>query len=243
MCSASWWWSGDLCKPCEAKPISQNLISSHGDEKATRQPLVLFCLLSQNAGTPCGKCTGRCWAGKRTSVQGKEHVGREGRLRLMSKTLAPVKGAVPSAPETVWCCNESSWLVFTGHEQFKSQKQCLLIWVLEERLSHTLWQAAQWSCASVGDSSEQSPAQGMDVNSGWLLSISVPPFVSPPHPPEVIATSMQLMEGKEQTTEKWRVNLDENVTHEFWPKHSLIQRKASINIYRLKKKNLEPLEN
>lgn len=84
----------------------------------------------------------------------------------MSKTLAPVKGAVPSAPETVWCCNESSGLVFTGHEQFKSQKQCLLIWVLEERLSHTLWQAAQWSCASVGDSSEQSPTQGMDVNSG-----------------------------------------------------------------------------
>lgn len=83
---------------------------------------MLFCLLSQNAVAPCDKCTGRCWAGERMGVQGKEDVGREGRLRLMSETLSPVKGAVPSAPETVGCCDEPSGLVFTGHEQFKSQE-------------------------------------------------------------------------------------------------------------------------
>lgn len=196
-------------------------------------------------GHPVASVPGRCWAGGRASAQGKEKdVGREGTLRLMSETLSPVKWAVPSAPETAWCYDEPCGSVFTVREQLMSQKQCLLILVLEERLSDTPWQAAQWRCGSICDPSEQSSAEGTDVNSGWLLSISVPTLSSPSRPPlpptsrgHITAASMQLMEGEEQTTGKWRVNLDENVTHEFWPKHSLIQRKANINIYRLKNKS------
>lgn len=104
--------------------------------KLQRRPSVLFGLLSQNTGT---SVPGRCWAGGRASKQRKEEVGRGGMLRLMSETLSSAKGAVPSVPEIGWCYDEPCGFVFTVHGQLKSQKQCLLILVLEERLSHTPW--------------------------------------------------------------------------------------------------------
>lgn len=47
---------------------------------------------------------------------------REGILRLISETLYPGKGAVPSTPETVWCYDEPCGLIFTVREQLKYRK-------------------------------------------------------------------------------------------------------------------------
>lgn len=142
-----------------------------------------FVYSAKIQGHPVASVPGRCWAGERMSVQGKENVGQEGILRLMSETLSPVKGAVPSAPETVWCCDEPSGLVFTGHEQFKSQKQCLLILVLEERLTPLAGSAVElwlywWLFWTV-----LCPRHGCEL---WLTAqLQRHPFVSPPEPPEV----------------------------------------------------------